>query len=97
MNLSDKVEETISISIWRFDRLPEQIAVGIDDLLLQHGAEDLLRSMNALVVKLTNDEQRAKKSMGNSGFAGELHMVCSMKLKYLQQSVDRVLERHSHN
>ena len=87
MSLDKEIKSIISIHLWKFDGLPDEIISALDKLLTIHERDDIIATMNTMVPLLEAEEARARKFAGNSGFAGEQHMAIGMQLKYLNESI----------
>lgn len=83
--LEKRIKDIISISLWQFEGLPEQITNAFDDLLTTYSCDEVILAINSLMPKLQVEEAKARQGAGNSGMAGEYHMAIGMQLYYLQQ------------
>lgn len=87
MSLDKEIKSIISIHLWKFDGLPDDIISALDKLLAIYERDDIIATMNAMEPLLEAEEARARIYAGNSGMAGEQHMAIGMQLKYLNESI----------
>lgn len=95
MQLEQKIKDIISIQLWQFKGLPEQITSAFDDLLKAYTPDEVISAIHSLMPKLETEEAKARAGAGNSGMAGEYHMAIGMQLYYLKQCLDLVCEKQS--
>ena len=92
-SLEQKIKDIISIQLWQFKGLPEQITDAFDDLLTTYSCDQVILAIDSLMPKLQIEEAKAQQGAGNSGIAGEYHMAIGMQLYYLQQCLDLIREK----
>lgn len=92
MSLDKEIKSIVSIHLWKFDGLPDEIISALDKLLAIYERDDIIATMNVMEPLLEAEEARARIYAGNSGMAGEQHMAIGMQLKYLNESIDLLRE-----
>jgi phage terminase Nu1 subunit (DNA packaging protein) len=90
MDFQKTIESILSVGVWKFDGLPEQITSKFDELINQYHIDHILTAMISLAPKFEREERLADECKGNSGIAGEMHVAAAMRLKYLNESMEYI-------
>lgn len=95
MSLEREIDAILSITLWKFDGLPNEIITPLNKLLDANPPSLLLDAMDSLIAPYKEDEKIARAYRGNSGYAGELHTATEMKIEYLNESIEYVKNRQN--
>lgn len=91
--LVKEIDQILSINVWDYRGLPNEIVLSINRLMKTHSRETLLSAMEQLQEPYMTWELRTRKSMGNSGMAAEQQQAAEMKVRYLKDSIRYVKDK----
>lgn len=90
MQLRIEIDQILSIHLWKFDGLPDEVIDPLNNLLKLHSSDAILEAIQSLLPTYIAEEKIARECRGNSGYAGELHTATEMKIKYLHESIEYI-------
>jgi hypothetical protein len=90
IELVGRVDSALSVQTAKFDGLPIQIICELDKLIEEYCASEIIVVIESMIERLEKEDSLASLSKGNSGYAGELHMIAALKVKYAKESIKYV-------